>query len=72
MEAIKLKKIENTPFSSVKNEKGEVCIILGNNLVSQKKFKTHKEAKEYVLTKPYEIIGALVYIIVKQIKNEEK
>lgn len=66
--------IDETPFALVKD--GDVwVIVMGNNLVSSKKFIYNYEAINYIEDKPWELImnASFVYnSIVNELKNEEE
>lgn len=42
-------------FTLVKHEEN-VLILIGNNIMSQRKFRTFTEATNYIKSKPYELI----------------
>ena len=50
---------EECPFGIGTNEKYEYIIKLGNQLASTKTFKSPEEAREYIDSKPWELIGIL-------------
>lgn len=64
-------KIENyeTIFTLVEIEKGKIKIAVTNKIISAKEFKTMKEAKSYIDSKPWELIinaTCCIYDIEKQ------
>lgn len=59
---IEWNKIENSPFATVKIDK-RYHIVMGTSMMSNKQFKTRKEAENYVETKPWEIILTAVIAI---------
>lgn len=50
---------DECPFGIGTNEKYEYVIKLGNQLASEKTFKSPEEARAYIDTKPWELIGIL-------------
>lgn len=58
----------------VKDGENDTYIIcLGDNLASRKKFKTEKEAEEYIVRKPWELIAttcAIIGLSSKEFKNQ--
>ena len=78
MEDFKLTRIvefNDCPFRAIMNDKNEWEIVLGYHKVSFEKFKTQKEAKDYIDTKPWELIliGAASYAdLLKENEKETK
>ena len=64
---------DECPFGIGTNEKYEYIIKLGNQLASGKTFKSPEEARAYIDTKPWELIGILAMGMAHafQIKLEE-
>lgn len=59
-----------TPFSIIENDKKtEYKIVLGNSLASKKTFKNENDAKKYINSKPYELIGALAIVLIQKTKE---
>lgn len=74
---MKVKKTENEcPFGIGTNEKYEYIIKLGNQLASNKTFKSPEEARAYIDTKPWELIGILAtgmaYAFCTELEKEKK
>lgn len=63
--------MSDAPFVLVEGNQGWI-IVMGEHVVSEKKFKTKEEAMKYVYLKPYELIyvGAIAYM--KMIEKIEK
>lgn len=61
---IKMHDVPNTPFTIVE-QNFECKIVIGNDLASVKKFKNTKDAKRYIYSKPWELIGVLAVKILK-------
>lgn len=57
--------------SDNENEQKDFFVILGNEKVSQP-FETQKQAEEYILQKPYELILALTFNTYKLLQHKEK
>lgn len=58
---------EHDEFLIVKNEQGLYLIVFGNNYVSRKQFNNLEDAKNYIDSKPYEIIFASCCTICRSI-----
>lgn len=58
---------EHDEFVIVKNEQNLYLIVFGNSYVSQKQFNTLEDAKNYIDSKPYEIIFACCCTICRSI-----
>lgn len=77
---MKAEKAENEcPFGIGTNEKYEYVIKLGNQLASGKTFKSPEEARAYIDTKPWELIGILAmgmahafHIKIEEAKEENR
>lgn len=52
------------------DDKTTCKIVLGKFFI--KEFETKEQAKQYIDTKPYELLSALIGIITEHIINEEK
>lgn len=70
-----IEQVENTPFNLIKQDE-RVKIIIGNQIASEKDFPTFQGAKDYINSKPYELILISSYIYhnlvndsVKQLQN---
>ncbi|MEM3771989.1 MAG: hypothetical protein QXW80_06730 [Candidatus Micrarchaeia archaeon] len=64
--------LNNAPFVLVHGPDGWF-IVMGEHIVSEKRFKTKDEAKKYVDTKPWELIfvGAVAYMkILEKVKKD--
>lgn len=59
------------PFAIVKQE-NKYLIVVGNNLVTPKKFDTIKQAEEYIGRKPYDLIFNTCLVITKLAQENEK
>ncbi len=66
---VKIRPCKNTPFSIAKKD-NKIYILIGNNVMSSKTFKSFKEAERYIYLKPYEIITNLVVLIYQHLKQE--
>lgn len=64
--------IENTPFIVTENENKEFQIIMGNQIASDKKFKTLQTAKEYIRNKPWELLITATCVICQKINELNK
>lgn len=58
---------EVEPFNIIEKD-GEIFIVFGNSIVSNKRFKNFEEAENYINSKPYEIIFATTCAIIRNIK----
>lgn len=68
VETTQVHTMENCPIAIL--EKDDNCqIIIGNNIISEKVFRSVKDAKKYVSKKPWEIITALMCFIVESFNN---
>lgn len=67
-EVVKSKTFEG--FTIVKDEKGKFNIVIGNALISNKKFASPEKAEEYITTKPYELIFNTVFFILDKKQHE--
>lgn len=80
--AVEVFEVENTPFNVIlhrtehRNENNEVTktneqfsIVCGNEIVSAQSFDTLEDAKEYVYSKPWELISTLIFAMYKNIKK---
>lgn len=65
-----IKKVEDTPFTLVENEMG-VMIAVGNQIASEKIFKTKDDAKEFIESKPYYLIMIATAIYIQQLNKKE-
>lgn len=64
--------LDNAPFVLVEGADGWF-IVMGNHIVSEKRFKTKEEAKKYIDKKPYELIyvGAIAYMkMLEKMEND--
>lgn len=61
-----------TTTTNENEEKTECSPVLGNNLVSEKVFNTPAECKEYIRSKPYDLILALVCNTIEMKEKWEK
>lgn len=59
-------------FALVRDNNKNVRIVMGENLISNAKFKTYKQADEYIKQKPYEILVNMNVTILKHMLNENK
>lgn len=64
-------RVEETPFSLGVTE-NETLIFIGNFLVTDKKFKSEKEATEYIEEKPWELILTTLYVLLKKLELPQK
>lgn len=62
---------EHPVFTYVEFEENKVQICVGNNIMSSKVFKDLKAAKQYVGTKPWELIINLSALVAKNIQKDE-
>lgn len=60
--------VEETPFVAVERE-GEWALVIGNQIASEKRFKTPEEAEAYALEKPWDLIWMTAIWV---INNQEK
>ena len=67
------KEIINSPFVVVWNEKEEYQIVIGQNVISNKKFARLEDAIKYINKKPWELIlNASLYFCDKVNEMREK
>ena len=70
-ELVKLHELQY-PFAAIENN-GVFKIVAGNTIISKNDFATLEEAKEYVDSKPYElIINISCYCMEQTLKENEK
>lgn len=69
-DATQFKKSEVDKIFNLVRIEGAVRIAVGNNLVSAKRFKTFKQADEYLKEKPYEVL-INVACLIANLKNNE-
>ena len=60
--SIEYKEVKKTPFTLVKR-KEQVLITIGNQVVSEKKFKTWEEATKYINKKEWELIAVTAMVL---------
>ena len=75
MEDFKLTRVidfEDTPFQALLEEGKDWQIILGDQIVSQTKFKTQEKVKKYIDTKPWELIIIAVATFIEILDKEKK
>lgn len=68
---VEVKEVEGTPFRIVKNEK-QISIIMGDQVL-KRGFDKIKEAEEYIVAKPWELIliaGAVYSEFINKIRKE--
>lgn len=64
-ELVKMVKIENSPFTAIKQDEDDKWIIvMGENLASSKRFDELIDAEMYVESKPWELImiGSIIFM----------
>lgn len=61
------KRISDTPFTAIQKEKDDEWIItIGNQIATDKVFKSYEECKKYVNKKPWDLIGTLAAVFAKE------
>lgn len=61
---INAERIGETPFVILENENNEFLISLGNQIVSEEKFKSASDAEYYVNSMPWQLIfNSIIYLI---------
>lgn len=60
-------------FAILKNEKtdGKFVILIANGLATSKRFDTIKAAKDYIDSKPWDLIASMVAAMVVNLKSPE-
>ena len=65
MEERKFTNVEDTPFTIVSSSKGH-DIVIGNQIVSDKRFNTMVEALDYINSKPYMLIAIMNLVLTEK------
>ena len=63
--------VSGTPFSIVGSE-GKFLIVIGNTIASKKTFKTYSKARDYIITKPWELITSIAISYAQFINDQNK
>ena len=75
VEQMEYENVEGAPFSIVGSEQKGYTIVIGTYCVKKETFKTMQEAKDYIATKPWELIfvGVNVFrdVIIKHRKKNK-
>lgn len=65
--------VSETPFTIIgKPKENYFFIVMGNNIVSDKKFESSEEAKEYIEKKPTMLILTAAAILAENIYEQKK
>lgn len=64
IEKIRVSKVEKM-FTLAKDNEDNVRIVLGNKVVSNKKFKTFEDADKYIGHKPWELIVNCTLVVIE-------
>lgn len=70
-----IKLVKHDIFTLVKGEDKKVQIVIGDALITERKFSSFKYAKEFIDSKPYELIMNIACLSVElmlKFQNDEK
>lgn len=69
VEQMEYEGIEGSPFSIVGSQQKGYTIVIGTYCVKQEKFKTMQDAKDYIASKPWDLIFIGVNVYRDQVKK---